>query len=257
MRVSIILGALFFTAILTGTGPRADEGVSPSFPDLPDRLVFATADTPPFSTPEGTGLYDRMIRQALEDLGMQLEIRRLPSQRGLIEASTGRVDGEYGRAEAVVDEYPDLMVVPTPLSEYAFVAISRDDGGADTGPPHTFGELAGSRIAYINGWKIFESNVSVYRSLTVVADENQLFTLLATGRVDVVLYDRTRARAWASAHPEVPIHIAETPLAVRTMHLLLNSRHADLVPVIDAALSRVRETEGYRRWYSESFRTAP
>jgi ABC-type amino acid transport substrate-binding protein len=99
--------------------------------------------------------------------------------------------------------------------------------------------------------------ISAYRSLTVVADENQLFGVLVAGRADIALYDRTRARAWAAAHPEIPIRIAEEPFSIRTMHLLLHSRHADIVPQIDTALSRVRRSDAYRDWYADAFGSAP
>jgi hypothetical protein len=89
----------------------------------------------------------------------------------------------------------------------------------------------------------------------MVAEEEQLFAMLAAERVEVILYDRARAEVWAAAHPEIPIRIGSAPLSVRTMHLLLNSRHADIAPVIDAALSRVLQSNSYREWYAAAFGT--
>jgi hypothetical protein len=107
MRVFTVLGTLLVVAMVTGTVLSADEAVSTVTQRLPRRLVLSTADTAPFSTSRGDGLYDRMIRAALADLGVELEIRRLPSLRGLVEASEGRIDGEYGRAAIA------LTITPT------------------------------------------------------------------------------------------------------------------------------------------------
>tara|TARA_B100000614_G_scaffold76554_1_gene68430 strand:+ start:331 stop:1050 length:720 start_codon:yes stop_codon:yes gene_type:complete len=218
-----------------------------------DRLVLATADTAPYSTVAGDGFYDRLLTAACARIGRSVQIEHYPSERGLIQADRGRVDGEFARTAAVADGYHNLIVVPEPLSVFRFVAV----GPPGRPLPTTFGELSDLHVAYINGWKIYEDTVSRYRSLTIVENEEQLFAVLRAGRVDVVLYSRYRAAAWSQRHPEVPLAIADTALATRDMHLLLHRSRSDLVPEIDAALRALRDDGTYTDLYVSAFGYAP
>lgn len=206
---------------------------------LPAQLVLATADTPPYSTDQGTGIYDRVLQNAFDGIDVSLSIRRFPSKRGLLEANQGRVDGEFARTSEVAEEYSNLVQVPTPLSYFDFVAVTR----SDTPVPTTFAELGDHHIAFINGWKVLESSVTDFQSLTFVENEEQLFSMLLAGHVNVVLYERLRAENWIRRNRASSLRIAQEPLTRQPMYLLLHRRHIDLVPHIAAELERLYEAD--------------
>ncbi|MEX2441992.1 MAG: hypothetical protein WD492_00190 [Alkalispirochaeta sp.] len=110
----------------------------PSEVDSPRQLVLATADTPPYSSEDGSGIYDRLLRRAFDRIDVSLTIRHLPSERALLEADQGRVDGEFARTEQVAQGYSNLVRVPAPLSTWDFVAVARERAfrgeADDTGP---------------------------------------------------------------------------------------------------------------------------
>ncbi|MFO8043582.1 MAG: hypothetical protein R6U25_10300 [Alkalispirochaeta sp.] len=219
--------------VATFLGARDQSGIAHS-----SRMVLATADTPPYSDQDGTGLYDELLQRVFTNLDISLTIRHLPSERGLIEADQGRIDGEFARTGLVADEYPNLLRVPAPLSTWDFVAITR----SDTPPPESFGELGEYHVAFINGWKVFETNVTDYRSLTLVENEEQLFAMLLAEHVEVVLYGRLRAADWMQRHSDTSLTVGEVPLIRRPMYLLLHRKHADLISRIAAEITRVRDT---------------
>jgi polar amino acid transport system substrate-binding protein len=237
IRTPILIVALASASVLAIPAQRDEAAPSPV-----RQLVLATADTLPYSSEDGTGIYDRLLRRAFDRLGISISMRHLPSERGLLEANRGRLDGEFARTAQVAAEYDNLIQVPAPLSVWDFVAITRPG----TSAPTTFAALRDYHVAFINGWKIFETNVARYRSLTLVESEEQLFAMLLAEHVDVVLYGRGRAEEWLTRHHSTSLVVADEPLARQPMHLLLHRRHATLVPCISAEIARLREGDSHR-----------
>lgn len=222
----------------------------------PSRLVFGTADTAPYSTPEQNGFYDRILLRAGEILGIDISINRYPSKRSVLETTSGRVDGEFARTRVAAESFADLQLVPAPLTDFQFVAIGRPGIRL----PESFDELWEFHVGYISGWRIYEEQVTRTQSVTTVDDETQLFGLLLTERVDVILYSRYRAMAWIARQNEATaraVAIADQALSVQPMYLLLHDRHASLIPAFAEAIEQVRSEPDYDRWHVESFGFPP
>jgi polar amino acid transport system substrate-binding protein len=220
---------------------------SPGFSQEP--LVLSTADTAPFSTPANDGLYDLVLADAFDRLGLDLEIRHLPSERSLVEANAGHVDGEYGRTSRITDLYPHLLIVPEPLGHWAFSAFVR----SGTPEPDSFESLRDYHVAYIRGWKVYEENVTAARSVTIVNSEDQLFQMLAAGRVDVILYNRARGEHRLHARRGQMIDIVEPPLASQPMYLFLHERHQAYVAPLAATLREMKTDGSYDRHRRRAF----
>lgn len=216
-------------------------------------LVLGTADSPPFSERDRTGFYDLLLREVAANLNLELEIRHLPSERSLREARSGRIDGEFGRIPRIGELYPNLLMVPEPLTDWQFSAFVLEG----TPPPASFADLASYHVGYINGWKIYEDNVTATRSTTLVSSEEQLFSILRAKRVDVVLYNRLRGLDWIRRNPGTDIRLVETPLATRTMHVFLHESRADLVPLIGEQIGVLKRSGRYAELQQEAFGFIP
>lgn len=237
-------------AVLLMSGPAFSPAA------LPTELILGTADTEPYSNADLSGLYDRVLAEVGDRLGIEIVIRRFPSKRSMLETAAGRLDGEFARTRVAADAYPALLVVPAPLADFQFVAVGR--AGAPV--PTSFADLADYHVGFINGWRIYEEQVTLARSVTTVADEARLFRVLREGRVDVVLYSRYRARSWRRRQPAAvgsEIQIADTPLSVQPVYLLVHERHAEHVTQLAAAIASVTASPAYTRWHSESFGFPP
>ncbi|MCA1755678.1 MAG: transporter substrate-binding domain-containing protein [Spirochaeta sp.] len=210
-------------------------------------LVLATADTPPFSAHDGSGFYDHVLHETFSHMDIELEIRHLPSERALHDANSGRLDGEFGRIEAIGTLYPNLRMVHEPLAIWEFSAFVR----AGDRTPADFNELGDYHVGYIRGWKIYEENVTETHSLSIAASEQQLFTMLQAGRIEVALYNKLRGLAWIARNPSADIMLAPEPLAVRPIYLFLHHRHADLIPELETALRSIKTDGTYDRFYRE------
>jgi polar amino acid transport system substrate-binding protein len=107
-------------------------------------------------------------------------------------------------------------------------------------------------IAIVTGWKILEANITQTQSLTKVKDEASLFRLLDLGRADLAVYDRRQGLAFVEAMKLENITVLEPPLAVKSMYLYLNKKHADLVPPLTEAIRKMKEDGTYRRIVEET-----
>lgn len=196
------------------------------------------------NTPADRRVLQRLGEEALRRAGFGLRLLSLPSERSLVAANAGEVDGEGLRVAGLEAIYPDLLQVPEPFTTISFVAFARDptirvDQGWNSLKPH--------RIAFLNGWKIFEARAGVARSVHKVDGPEQLFRMLEHDRVDLALYTRTDGVALARSLKLDRIRALEPALADADLFLYLHRRHAALLPRIAQALREMKADGSHRR----------
>jgi polar amino acid transport system substrate-binding protein len=153
-------------------------------------VSVARADKPTITVSTNNTPLDRqalhdLSKEAFRRIGIEFKLVSLPSERSLHSANLGEVDGEGLRIAGLSGQYPNLVQVPERYIDISFVAFARDatirlDQGWDS--------LAPQRVAFINGWKMFEANASGARSVSKVDKPEQMFLMLDGGRVDLALY---------------------------------------------------------------------
>jgi polar amino acid transport system substrate-binding protein len=199
-------------------------------------LVLNTDGAPPHSRADGTGFEDRIVSEAFRRIGVAVKLVRLPSERALQNADKGIDDGNYVRIAGLSGLYPNLIMVPEPMSEFAFTAFTRDPGLKTA----AWADLRTRRVAIVIGWKIAEQHLEGAPSITRVRDEEGLFTLLDKGRVEVVVSSLHSGAAIIRAHGYTGVRALAPPLSVQPMYLYLNKKHAALVPKLAEALRNMR-----------------
>lgn len=202
-------------------------------------LVLCTTNAPPLSTPERTGMLDRILLEAFRRVGQPVRFSTTPSERGLINANSGLADGDANRIAGLSKAYPNLVQVPEPNLSYEFTAFANKPL-----PLKGWESLRGLRVGYLTGWKIFEENVQE-ANVTKVDTPQQLFTLLAMDRVDVALFDRLGGLHYLRELKLPEVKALEPPLARRDMYLYLNAAHAVLAPRLAAALKSMKADGSY------------
>ncbi|WMW65971.1 transporter substrate-binding domain-containing protein [Nitratidesulfovibrio liaohensis] len=187
-------------------------------------------------------MLDQIIKGAFARIGVDVALQQLPSERGLVMADSGQVDGDGNRISGLQAAYPNLLQVPESNMTYEFSAFAlRPDVNV-----RNWDDLRHYTVAYIIGWKIYDENVRASSTVKVATPEN-LFALLRAGRVDVVLYYRLGGLYYARKLGLTNLRVLAPPLATREMYMYLNSRHADLVPRLAAALRGMKKDGSYER----------
>lgn len=185
-----------------------------------------------------------LAQEALRRIGVEFKLVSLPSERSLVAANAGEVDGEGLRVAGLEEQYGNLVRVPERFVRTSFVAFARTSSinlerGWDSISPY--------RVAFINGWKMFEANASGARVVHKVDKPEQMFQMLEHGHVDLALYTRAdgvflaRKLGLASVAPLAPT------LKDVDLFLYLHRRHEALVPRLARALKDMKADGTYQR----------
>lgn len=227
MRLKLLL----FLALFLGLGAVAHA-------DKPT-ITVSTNNTPL----DRQALHD-LSKEALRRIGVDFKLVSLPSERSLYSANLGEVDGEGLRIAGLSGQYSNLVQVPERYIGISFVAFARDatirlDQGWESLKPH--------RVAFINGWKMFEANASAARSVSKVDKPEQLFLMLDGERVDLALYTRADGVALARSMGLAAIAPIAPALKDVDMFLYLHKKHEALVPRLAQALREMKADGSYNR----------
>jgi len=224
MRFLTLMGLLWLALV---SGARASGPV----------LTISTNNTP-----QDRKVLTLVSAEAFRRAGLTFELDSNPSARSLDLANQGVMDGEGLRVAGLEQQYPNLIQVPERFTSISFVAFSRNAAlKLDQG----WGSLKPHRVAFINGWRLFEANATEARSITKVEKVDQLFQMLDADRVDVVLYTRTDGLAVLN-RLGISNVVALTPsLRDADMFLYLNKKHAAHVPRIAQALKGMKADGSY------------
>lgn len=199
----------------------------------------------PISSSDERGLFDRLIREAMGRVGVEVALQSVAAERSLRNVDLGLDDGDGPRIAGLEALYPHLIRVPQELVVYDFVAFAIDPAvslrAVDPGGSDPWAGLAGHDVGIVRGWKILEQNIRGARTLTRVRTPELLLLLLAKGRVDVVVFERHMGLHLAHDVGLDGVHVLSPALATRPMYLYLNVRHAALVPRVAAALRAMKE----------------
>ena len=194
------------------------------------------------NTPQDRNVLTLVSAEAFRRAGLTFLLDSNPSARSLDLANQGVIDGEGLRVAGLEQQYPNLIQVPERFTSISFVAYARN---TSIKLDQSWSSLKPHRIAFINGWKLFEANATEARSVTKVDKVEQLFQMLDAGRVDVVLYTRTDGLAVLKRLGISNVEALTPSLRDADMFLYLNKKHAAHVPRIAQALKDMKADGSY------------
>ncbi len=215
-------------------------------------VAGATAQTLTISTnntPLDRQALQDLSKEAFRRIGAEVKLVSLPSERSLHSANQGEVDGEGLRVPGLSSQYPNLVQVPERFIGISFVAFAKDatirlDQGWESLKPH--------RVAFINGWKMFEASASGAKVVNKVDKPEQMFLMLDGGRIDLALYTRADGVALARTMGLSAVAPLAPALKDVDMYLYLHKRHEALVPKLAQALREMKADGSYNRILSFS-----
>ena len=219
-----------------GAGPGLAQGPAQA-------LVLNTDGAPPHSRPGDTGFEDRIILEAFRRIDIPVRLVRLPSERALKNAEKGVDDGSYVRIVGLSSQYPNLIMVPEPMSEFSFTAFTRDPAITTA----TWSDLRARSVGLVTGWKLVEKKLADAPHVSRVRDEEALFALLDRNRVEVIVSSLHAGQEIIRRHGYHNVRALNPPLAVQPMHLYMHKKHAALVPLLDQALRQMRQDGSLKR----------
>jgi len=185
-----------------------------------------------------------LTQEAFTRVGLSSKLVSMPSERSLQMANQGEVDGEGLRIAGLSQHYPNLVQVPERFIGISFVAFSRD---AAINLNHGWESLKPYRVAFITGWKMFETHAAGAKVVNRVSTPEQMFHMLEDGRIDLALYTRTDGNALIRSLGLSSIAPLSPALKDVDMYLYLNKKHEALVPKIAQALREMKADGTYNK----------
>lgn len=211
-------------------------------------LRVNTSIKPPLSTREQDGALDVLVKELFDRVGRAVRLVRLPAERAMRSVNEGTSDAELPRVAGLEKKYPNLVMVPERIIDYAFVGFTRDPDVA----VQRWEDLVRYDVGAITGWKIYEKNVPAEADTLWVRNIDRLFSLLGRGRVEVALHERYAGGHVARTLGLQGVRELEPPLAVRPMYLYVHDSHRDLVPGLAAALRAMKADGTWERIVREA-----
>lgn len=208
-----------------------------------ERLVISTFLESPFQR-----LCQSIMEEAYRRAGMTFQIQHYPGERAVFNANAGRTDGELYRNARISQSYPNLVKVPIPITRSDIVAFTKEVHFQVEG----WESLRPYRIGMIRGFKVVEENTKGMKIRTLTVRE-QLFQMLASGRLDIAVEDRIHGIALIKKHDFKNVTILEPPLRTILAYHYLHKRHAHLVDPLAKALEEMQQSGMTQTIESEFF----
>ncbi len=222
-----------------------------SLAEAQTEIVLITSSEPPNSTEKLDGICDRVMTEAFQRIGVEMEIARLPSARAIKNANEGVGDGIYVRVGGLITTlYPNLIQVSVPITQFEFVAFSRNYDFQ----PSSWESLRPFHVGIVHGWKILEENIQRTKSLTTVSSPEALFMMLEAERLEVVVYDLRQGLHFIRELGIKNIKAMAPPFITKDMYLYLHKKHQSLIPQLTETLIQMKRDGSYQKIVSDSLR---
>lgn len=197
----------------------------------------------PLNNDDQTGFMDEVAIEVFQRIGIKLQTIRLPAERGLKNSNSGIIDGEMGRIKGLDKIYLNLVRVPEKIMDWEFVTFSYHEPISD----QSWSGLSGKSVAYINGWKILETNVPEDAEITRTTTADGLFNLLRNKRTDYVIYELWGGLQLIQQKAMLNVNVCRTALIIKELFIYLHTKHKALVPKLAVALKEMKQDGSYQR----------
>lgn len=187
-----------------------------------------------------TRMIENRLAKAYLALGYQLQVEHLPAGRSLLMSNKGDYDGELFRIKTATANYPNLLLVPQPLTTLALYAFVRD------GPQHPKGQAAWIaqwqqdpklRIGYVRGFKMAEQ-YGFKGSRVAVTTTRQALEMLKQGKVDLMLDDVASVLQVEPDLTKAQLYRLPQVLATEQLFHFLHKKHQALIAPLAAELKK-------------------
>lgn len=179
-----------------------------------------------------------ILQSAYEKLNIKLEFIDFPGSRGLIESSSGRVDGEMQRVYEAGEIYPSLIRVPTPYTYMDAILFSNKKLPPITG----WSSLKDLKIGMIRGNIFAEKGLEGNENTVKVSGTTSQLKIMESQRVDAILITMfgglhsVKKNKLESIKPVLPI-LERIPL-----YFYLHEKNKHRVSEIDAVFKAMRDS---------------
>ncbi|MGL1904167.1 MAG: transporter substrate-binding domain-containing protein [Fibrobacterales bacterium] len=216
-------------------------------------IFFAThstaqnRDTLVFNTIEGdlpiVKMGEELVSYIYDLLGYEIVVKRLPAKRALQESNEGMVDGELGRVEMIMNNYPNLVKIDEPLTLIAISVFTRKN-----------------ETRFCNLDSFSQSNVGIARGLVTIEDmtigmkrsiTNSIVSalgMLVHKRVDTVIFLQLEGyMLLKQLQYESSIFVCPEPIKRFKAYHYLHKKHEHLIKRFNQKVAELKKNGIWQR----------
>lgn len=179
----------------------------------------------------GVEFYEEVIIELYSRAGIEVELKDIPIERALISSNSGMTDGELVRALEVLESFPNLVAVPTPITDIDVLVYFNNENFNSL----THEELKEYTIAIVRGITAVE-NYSEEFDVKVVKDLETLFRIINNNRLSIGLAPELFSIDQIHSMGFFNIYRSEKPLFKVELYHMLNKKHEDLISKLENVL---------------------
>ncbi len=182
-------------------------------------------------------LAEAVLREAYQQLNIELRVRELPAERALNEANRGTTDGDMTRIAGLEARYPNLLRIPVAVNQIEGMVFTSGTDIKVTG----WESLRPYRIGVRIGIKFAEDGT---RGMNVqpVATNELLFSKLELGRTDIIVASRIEGQVLMKRLNTRKVRPVEPPLTTISLYHYVHRRHQALVPRLTRVLQAMEQS---------------
>jgi polar amino acid transport system substrate-binding protein len=184
---------------------------------------------------------DKLLVKAYKSIGINIKFIKFPAERSLVEANSGKTDGEiYRKGSGIEENYKNLIKINVPIKWATFVALSK-------GPLTDLSDEALSKkcISFQIGIKALEERYVNFENKKTAPMNEDLMNGILNGSCDVFINTLESIQQIISQNKSKygSLTINRTVIFKIPLFHYLNSKNKNLVPQITKALKEL-ESKG-------------
>ena len=196
-----------------------------------------------------TDIAQRVMHEAFNRLGIPHVFVRFPPLRAINAANDGDADADVVRIADVAKGFPNLLAVPTPICQVDVAVYGRDRSVLDL----TRAELGKRSFATTRGTFVL-TKYSEGLHASQMPSNQASFEALTNGRVDAAMMIYIDAELEIRKQKVEGVERWPYFWASEPQYFLINKKHVELVPKIDAVLRQMQKEGLIRGSYLEGFK---
>jgi polar amino acid transport system substrate-binding protein len=203
----------------------------------------ASAETLTFSMradSEAGKLGGLILTEAYRRIGYDIELRGYPGARAIAEANRGATDGEVVRLKRVLNNFPNLRVVPELLLEAETSVASKDPNIKVTGwdTVHKYSATT------VRGYKSIERRMKD-QSQNLTNTVQSALLMLQYDRVKILVLNKFDLVKGLRDHNYPEIKIIEPPISKVSLFHMVHKSREELIPRISQILKEMKADGSY------------
>lgn len=193
--------------------------------------------------PEAT-LLSNMIKKVFHHANIPVQTQVLPNKRAVLNANSGTNDGDATRIWNINKFYPNLLRIPVATHSLQLIALSRKKY-----PIKKFSDIKGLNVGVIRGMKIagvkaLENNP---KSLVKASDYKSLLQMLISGRIDLIISEKTRIIYEVSQRKSQIFYLYNKPLLEVPLYIHLHKKHQGYIEKLTASAKILKKEITHER----------